>query len=107
MADPFPDPFAKEIRDNPYLVSQWLREDCPVYYNQDEGYWAISRYPDVLAAARNLADFFSAQGIGPGKVMGQTMLTSDPAAPHPPSDTGQPRLSIRRDRKSGAAHRGN
>jgi cytochrome P450 len=78
MADPFPDPFAKEIRDNPYPCYQWLREDRPVYYNPDEGYWAISRYADVLAAARNPADFSSAQGIGPGKVMGQTMLTSDP-----------------------------
>jgi cytochrome P450 len=38
-----------------------------VYYNPDEGYWAISRYADVLAAARNPADFSSAQGIGPAK----------------------------------------
>ncbi len=51
-----------------------------MYYNAAENYWALSRYADVSAAARNHADFSSAQGIGPSKISALSMITSDP--PH-------------------------
>lgn len=58
-----------ELRDNdvalqpgPYYAS--LREGCPVAHVDDfDGFWILSRYQDVLDAARNPAVFSSADGI--------------------------------------------
>jgi len=78
VRDPFPGPFAKEIQDDPHPCYRWLREERPVYYNAAGDYWALSRYADIVAAVRNPADFSSAEGIGPARIVGRAMLTSDP-----------------------------
>ena len=39
--------------EDPYPVYRELRETAPVYYNEDRGLWVLSRYADVLAAARD------------------------------------------------------
>jgi len=49
-----------------------------VYHDPVVGYWALSRYADVTAAARNFTDFSSAHGAGMSKRKGETMLASDP-----------------------------
>ena len=53
-------------------------ETHPVFHDAENGYWVLSRYADVAAAARNYADFSSAQGIGPAKLQGMAMVSSDP-----------------------------
>jgi cytochrome P450 len=46
----------------PYYAK--LREGCPVAHVEDfDGFWILSRYADVSAAARNTAVFSSADGI--------------------------------------------
>ena len=49
-----------------------------MYHDPVVGYWALSRYADVTAAARNFTDFSSAHGAGMSKRKGETMLASDP-----------------------------
>ena len=43
-------PFARETQTNPYPVYQWLRDEAPVYQNEEIGFWALSRFDDVLSA---------------------------------------------------------
>lgn len=40
----------------------------------------MTRYRDVVSAARNHRVFSSTEGVGPAKLPGATMLTSDPPA---------------------------
>jgi cytochrome P450 len=78
MADPFPGPLAPANRDNPYPCYRWLQQEHPVYHDAEGGYWALSRYADVVAAARNYPLFSSAGGIGPGFQRGVVLLAIDP-----------------------------
>jgi cytochrome P450 len=57
------DPFDWETAHNPYPVYRWLRDEAPVYYNERLGFWALSRYDDVVAAHLNTDDFSSAHGV--------------------------------------------
>ena len=40
-----------------------LRDEAPVYYNERMGFWALSRYDDVVAAHLATDDFSSAHGV--------------------------------------------
>ena len=56
-------PFARDIQTNPYPAYQWLRDEAPVYHNEDVGFWALSRFDDVLAAHLDPATFVSGHGV--------------------------------------------
>lgn len=56
-------PFDWETAHNPYPVYRQLRDEAPVYHNEQVGFWALSRYDDVVAAHLNTDDFSSAQGV--------------------------------------------
>ncbi len=71
-------PFAPEVKDNPYPYYAWLRREHPVYHQERLGFWVLSRYDDIEAAARQPEVFSSAQGIGPDWQPGSTMITKDP-----------------------------
>src|SRR5207248_2724830 len=43
-------PFAYEFHEDPYPIYRWLRAHAPLYRNERMGFWALSRYEDVLAA---------------------------------------------------------
>ncbi len=70
-------PFARDVQENPYPYYDWLCRAHPVYYNEPLGFWTLSRYADVLMAARTPEVFSSAQGVGPDKRRGLTMITND------------------------------
>lgn len=71
-------PFAPEVKRDPYPYYAWLRHTHPVYHNAQLGFWALSRYADVEAAARQPTVFSSAQGVGPERQPGATMIVKDP-----------------------------
>jgi cytochrome P450 len=71
-------PFDPAIRADPYPFYRWLRERQPVFHNPRKGIYALSRYADVLAAARNHELFSSAAGVGPNRIDGQTLISTDP-----------------------------
>ncbi|MGH7964901.1 MAG: cytochrome P450 [Candidatus Binatia bacterium] len=52
-------PFLPEVKDNPYPYYAYLREHAPVYQVPGVGFWAISRYDDVLYILRNPQIFSS------------------------------------------------
>ena len=45
--------FTTEMRTNPYPFYQWLRDEHPIYFDAEHGFWLISRYADVSAALRD------------------------------------------------------
>ena len=71
-------PFVPEVKENPYPAYEWLRREHPVYHNEELGFWVLSRYADVEAAARRPEIFSSAQGVGPDRQEGASMITKDP-----------------------------
>ncbi|HMS88802.1 MAG TPA: cytochrome P450 [Acidimicrobiales bacterium] len=66
------DPYAYEIHEDPYPTYARLRDEAPVYRNEERGFWALSRHADVMAAFRDSDRFSNAQGV-----------STDPAASGP------------------------
>ena len=60
------DPFGIDVHRDPYAVYRVLRDEHPVYHNPARGFWALSRFDDVQAAARDWETFSNAAGVSPG-----------------------------------------
>lgn len=56
-------PFVREIVHNPFPVYRRLRDESPVYHNEEVGFWALSRYADVVSAHLDTDTFSSANGV--------------------------------------------
>jgi cytochrome P450 len=56
-------PFARDIQTNPFPTYRWLRDEAPVYHNEEIGFWALSRFDDVLGAHLDPATFVSGHGV--------------------------------------------
>lgn len=63
MSDVEFDPFSEEYFAGAYETYRRLRDERPVYHNTTYGFYALSRWDDVVAAARNWQVFSSAYGI--------------------------------------------
>ena len=57
------DPFSDDFKADPFPVYDWLREEAPVYHSERWGWWALSRFEDVRAAATDPETFLSFEGI--------------------------------------------
>ena len=66
------DPFSPEYFEDPTEVYRRLRDEAPVYYNERYGFYALSRWDDVVAAHRDWPGFSSTHGVD------LSMLTGDP-----------------------------
>ena len=42
--------FTASMRADPYPFYRWLRDEQPVYFDDEHGFWLLSRYADVSAA---------------------------------------------------------
>lgn len=88
------DPYNPDIDKDPYRVWKRLRDEAPLYYNEQYDFYALSRFDDVYQSLRNWQDYSSARGtvlelmqmdptIGDG-VYGEAnlgmMIFSDPPA---------------------------
>jgi cytochrome P450 len=60
---PYWDPYHADQRVAPYEAWRRLRDEAPVYHNERYGFWALSRFADVLAASLDTETFSSARGI--------------------------------------------
>src|SRR5512135_1091414 len=56
-------PYSYDIHEDPFPTYRQLREYAPVYRNEALGFWALSRYDDVLAAFKDPLTFSNAQGV--------------------------------------------
>ena len=57
------DPFAYDTHADPYPIYTRLREEAPAYFNEQRGFWALSRYDDVRTALLDHATYCSGQGF--------------------------------------------
>jgi len=57
------DPFSDEYFNDPTEVYQRLRDEAPVYFSERYGFYALSRFADVVAAHRDWQGFSSSHGI--------------------------------------------
>jgi cytochrome P450 len=78
-------PYAYEIHEDPYPTYAALREQAPVYRNEELDFWALSRHADVLAAFKDTARFSNDHGVsldpeswGPQAIAGTSFLALDP-----------------------------
>lgn len=56
-------PLSRDFFDDPYDTYRWLRDEAPCYYNERYGFWALSRFDDVVAAHRDWKTFSSEHGL--------------------------------------------
>ncbi len=61
--EPYWDPYHAELQEAPYEAWRQLRDRAPAYHNERYGFWALSRFADVLAASLDTETFSSARGI--------------------------------------------
>jgi cytochrome P450 len=57
------DPLSSVFFDDPYSVYQRLRDEAPAYHNDVYGFWALSRFDDVVSAHRDWQTFSSTRGV--------------------------------------------
>ena len=56
-------PYAFAIHDDPYETYRRLRDEAPAYWNDELGFWVLSRFDDVIEAFRDHQTFSSAGGV--------------------------------------------
>jgi cytochrome P450 len=64
--------------DDPYPLYRRLRDEAPVYHDERRDLWALSRFDDVHAAARDWQTFSSAAS-GSGNDVDDTYQLFEPA----------------------------
>ena len=57
------DPFSDEFFNGPWEIYRRLREEAPVYYNEEYDFYALSRHEDVAAAYKDFETYSSAYGL--------------------------------------------
>jgi cytochrome P450 len=60
--DVYYDPYDVELNANPFPMFRRLREEAPLYYNEQHDFYAISRFGDVDRALIDYQTFSSARG---------------------------------------------
>lgn len=80
------------VHGDPHRAWRWLRDNAPVYWNPDDseqgGFWALTRYEDLMQAYRDPVTFSSREGTVIGgsfrserdTASGQMIICSDPPA---------------------------
>jgi hypothetical protein len=57
------DPYSYQVHEDPYPIYQRLRDEAPLYHNERRGFWALSRYADVIAALKDTERLSNRYGV--------------------------------------------
>ncbi len=76
-------PVAQDYFDNPYEIYQRMRDEAPIYYDEELDFYALTRHADVAAAFKDHESFSSARGchlaqIRSGEVPQKSIIFMDP-----------------------------
>jgi cytochrome P450 len=63
VSDVLLDPYDYDFHEDPYPYYKRLRDEAPLYHNEDLGFWALSRHRDVLAGFRNSTTLSNREGV--------------------------------------------
>jgi cytochrome P450 len=77
------DPYSDEFYNNPFDIYRRMREDAPLYYDEKEDFYALTRHEDVAAAFKDFEGFSSARGcdlamVRKGDVPQRSIIFMDP-----------------------------
>lgn len=77
------DPFSEEYYDNPFDIYRRMREEAPLYYNEELDFYALTRHVDVAAAFKDFETYSSARGcdlamVRSGEVPQKMIIFMDP-----------------------------
>ena len=56
------DPFSEEFFTNPFEIYRRMREDAPLYYDEKEDFYALTRHEDVAGALKDFETYSSSRG---------------------------------------------
>ena len=77
------DPFSEEYFNDPFDIYRRMRQEAPLYYNEDEDFYALTRHEDVAAAFKDFETYSSARGcdlamVRSGDVPSKMIIFMDP-----------------------------
>jgi cytochrome P450 len=77
------DPSSYELHENPFPIYRRMQEEAPLYRNAEMGFWALTRFDDVVAGLSDWSSLSSAHGtlieqIQSGGPPPDMMIFSDP-----------------------------
>jgi cytochrome P450 len=77
------DPFSEEFFNNPFEIYRRMREEAPLYYDEKEDFYALTRHEDVAAAFKDFETYSSARGcdlstVRKGEVLQKSIIFMDP-----------------------------
>ncbi|KUH80213.1 MULTISPECIES: cytochrome P450 [unclassified Mycobacterium] len=77
------DPYSQEYFDDPYEIYARMRDETPIYYDEEQDFYALTRHADVAAALKDHESFSSTRGchlnmIKSGKGFQKSIIFMDP-----------------------------
>ena len=77
------DPFSEEFFNSPFEIYRRMREEAPLYYDEKEDFYALTRHEDVAAAFKDFETYSSARGcdlamVRKGDVPQKSIIFMDP-----------------------------
>lgn len=63
--------------DDPWDDYRWLREEAPLYRDEANGLWVVSRYEDVFDISRDAARWITSNGVRPKLKAPLSLLCED------------------------------
>jgi cytochrome P450 len=68
------DPFSEDFFNGPWEIYRRLRDEAPVYHNDEHDFYALSRHEDVAAAYKDFETYSSAYGLDLAQVRSDVPL---------------------------------
>jgi cytochrome P450 len=68
------DPFSEDFFNGPWEIYRRLRDEAPVYHNDEHDFYALSRHEDVAAAYKDFETYSSAYGLDLAQVRSDAPL---------------------------------
>src|SRR6516165_7035151 len=77
------DPLNEKYKADPHAIWKRLRDEAPLYFNEELDFYAVSRFADVDAFSRDPRTFCSSHGtvlemLGPNPTEMEIMIFMDP-----------------------------
>jgi cytochrome P450 len=77
------DPFSEEFFNDPFDLYRRMREEAPVYYDEERDFYALTRHEDVAAALKDHETYSSSRGcdlamVQSGEVPQKSIIFMDP-----------------------------
>src|SRR4051812_47975493 len=77
------DPFSEEFFNDPFDLYRRMREEAPVYYDEERDFYALTRHEDVATALKDHETYSSSRGcdlamVQSGELPQKSIIFMDP-----------------------------